>query len=132
MVVFLYADLAANVGLGDAKFLLDAELHGESVGVPAGAAAPLPACLRLVAADGVLDGTGHHVVDAGHAVGRRRTFKENELGLTLGKFETLLECPKFFPTLQNPVAGGHQIKSLIFFECHIFSLILRLLNSLQI
>ena len=131
-VVFFYADLGADIRLGDAEFLLHSQLHGQSVGVPSCAAAHLPTRLALVAADSILDGTCHHVVDARHTVCRRRAFKENVLGLSLCKLQALLESLVFFPALQHTVSRCNQVESLIFFECHNFSLILCLLNSLQI
>ena len=119
-VIFLNADLPAYVLLGDAELLLHSELHRKPVGVPAGAAAHLESRLRLVAADRILDGAGHHMVYSGHSVGGRRALEENELGRTLPEFEGLLERPVLFPVLQDPVGDGHEIQSAILFECHIF------------
>ena len=68
-VVLLDGDLLADVLLGDAEFLLDAQLYGQSVGVPSRLAVYQIALLRLVAADDVLDRAGHDMVNARHAVG---------------------------------------------------------------
>ena len=131
-VVFFDGYFRSDVGLGNAQFLLHSEFDGQSVCVPACATAHFPACLALVAADRVLDGTGHHMMYARLSVCRRRTFKEDELRLPFREFETLLEGLEFFPTLQHTVSRGNQIQSFIFFECHIFYLNLYCLNNLQI
>ena len=69
---------AANVLLGDAQCLFDAKLHRKTVGIPAGFALHALSFERAVAAKNVLEGAGHHVVNAGLAVGRRGAFKEDE------------------------------------------------------
>ena len=121
-VVFFHTDAAADVGLGDAEFLLHAEFDGESVGVPARPAADFESRLRFVTADGILNAAGHHMVDARFAVGRGRSFEEYEFGSAFTYREAALERRHLFPSFQHPVAGGYQIKSFILFECHLFSL----------
>ena len=69
VVVFGHGNLLADVLLMDAELLLHTDFHRESVGIPACAAGDLVACLGLVAADCVLDGTGHHMMDARLSVG---------------------------------------------------------------
>ena len=130
-VVLLYGYFGADIGLGDAQFLLHTQLYGEAVGVPASAAGHLVTRLRLVSADSVLDGTGHHVVDAGHAVGAGRTFKENKLRGTFTQLHRALESTLRFPPLQDFVPTFCQIQPLVFFECHIFCLFLYTIISLQ-
>ncbi len=88
--------------------------------VPSGAAAHLIAGLRLVAAHGILDGTGHDMVDARHAVGGRRTFKKYEFRSPVTEPERFAEGINALPFLQDLVGGGHEIKSAILFEYHIF------------
>ena len=83
LVVVLHGDLLADVLLGDAEGFLHAKLHGQTVRVPAALTSDVLAGEGLVAADDVLDGAGHHVVDAGHAVGGRRALKENETFVSL-------------------------------------------------
>ena len=120
VIIFGDADLRADILLGDAEFLLHTELHGQSVSVPAGAAAHQVSGLGLVTADGVLDGTRHHMVDARHAVRRRRSLEEDELRRAFPEGERLLERRIALPALQDVVSDAHQIQSLVFFECHYF------------
>ena len=61
--------LVVDVFLGDAEFLLHSNLHGKSVCVPSGLAFHLKALHGLVAVEGVLDGTGQNMMDAGMSVG---------------------------------------------------------------
>ena len=75
-VVFLNADGLADVFLGDAEFLFHTEFYGEPVSVPTRLTLHKEALHRLVAAEYVLDGTCHHVVDTRVTVCRGRTFEE--------------------------------------------------------
>ena len=73
MVVVLCRDVFRRrrivyILLRDAKFLLHAELHGQSVGIPAGLTLHLEAAHSLIPVEGVLDGAGQHVVDTGVSV----------------------------------------------------------------
>ena len=63
---------------GEPQLLLDLQLDGEPVGVPAAAAHGPEAAHGLVAEDDVLEGAREHVVDAGAAVGGRRALVEDE------------------------------------------------------
>ena len=123
-VIFLHRHLRADVGLGDTQFLFDAQFHGKSVGVPSGATGYPVAGLRLVPADGILDGTGHHMMDARHAVGGRRAFEKNERRGSFTNFQRFLKRMNPFPSVQDLFSGLGQIQPLIFFESHIFYLIL--------
>ena len=126
-VVFFDRNLGADVGFRNAQFLLYTQFHRQSVRIPAGPAGHLETGLRLVAADGILDGTGHHMVDARFAIGRRRTFEENELR---GPFTQTHRCAEsIFPTphFQHLISGRNQIQPLIFVECHKFCIILHCL-----
>ena len=68
-IVFLNANAAADVFLCDAQFLFNAQLNGQSVGVPSCLAIHLESLHRLVTAEYVLDGTRHHVVNTRMSVG---------------------------------------------------------------
>ena len=117
-VVFFHRDLGADVGLRDAELLLDAQLDRQAVRVPAGLALHAEARLGLVAAHGILDGTGHHVVDAGHAVRGRRALKEDELGRSLALLQHVTERILFFPLIPDFVARGHEVQFLVLGETH--------------
>ena len=77
-IVVIDRYLLADVFFGDSESFFHAELHRKSVGVPAGLALHLIALHRFEAAGDVLDGAGHDMVYARHAVGRRWTFEEYE------------------------------------------------------
>ena len=119
-VVFVYAHLGADIGLSDAKLFLHAKLYGKAVGIPACPAGYAVTRLRLIAADGILDGARHHVVNAGHSVCRRRAFKEHKLRSALAKLQRLPEGIHLFPSLQDIFSRLGKVQPLIFFECHIF------------
>ena len=130
-VVFGHGDLGADVLLGDAELLLHAQLDRQAVGVPARTAADLEAGLRLIAADCVLDGAGHHVVDARHAVGRRRTLEEDELRGAFAQGKRTFERVALLPALKHFLAHRDQVQTVIFFECHNFLPNFALVFSLQ-
>ena len=68
-----------DLGLGvQPQLLLDLDLDGQAVGVPAGLAGHAVAAHRLVAREQVLDDAGHDVVHTGTAVRRGRAFVEDE------------------------------------------------------
>ena len=96
-IVFVYGNLLAYVFLGDSQSLLNAQLHREAMGVPAGLALYLEAPHGLVAACYVFYGTGHHMMYTRHSVGRRRPFVENERGATFAlghaRFEKAVGVP---------------------------------------
>ncbi len=99
-VVLLDADLGADVLLGDPELLLHTEFDGQAVGVPTGFAVYELALLRLVAAEDILDGTRHHVVDTGQAVGTGRALVENKGFGTLAQLKALAEGVLGLPLLQ--------------------------------
>lgn len=68
LAVVFYGDCLTDVFFGDAERLLDAELHGQSVGVPTGLPIDVEAFGGLVPQHGVLDGACEYVVDAGATV----------------------------------------------------------------
>ena len=102
------------------KLLLHADLHREPVGVPSGAAVHLVAGLGLEAADGVLDGARHYVMDSRLAVRGRRTLEEYELGRALPDLKGFLKRVILFPSVENLIPDRNQIKAFVLFECHNF------------
>ena len=124
-VVLLDGDLLADVLLGDAEFLLDAQLHGQSVGVPSGLAVHEVSLLRLVAADDVLDRAGHDVVDAGHAVCRGGTLVEYERGMALTGRDAFVERVACVPFAEHVGGYACQVEAFILLELHIGKKFLR-------
>ena len=112
-VVLFDADGLADVLLGDAELFLHAELDGQPVGVPAGLAVHAMPLLRLVAAEDVLDGARHHVVDAGQAVGAGRTLVEHEGRRVLAQLQALAERVLSFPLLQHSFGDLGQVEFII-------------------
>jgi hypothetical protein len=72
-------------------FLLDLDLDGQAVAVPAGLALDAEAPHRLVAAHDVLHRPGQDVPGMGHAVRGRRAFEEDEVGLACTDLDAALE-----------------------------------------
>ena len=87
---------------GETQFLLDAQLHGQAVGVPAALAEHLVALHGLVAAHYVLEDAGQHVMDAGAAVGRGRAIVEHEARRALALRSGAAEDVALLPVLQDP------------------------------
>ena len=117
-VVLLDRNLPADVFLGDAELLFDAQLHGKPVRIPARLAVHEIPLLRLVAAKDVLDRAGHDMVDAGHPVGRRGAFVEYERGVPLARGDALVECVAGVPFAEH--VGGYlgQVEAFILIEFH--------------
>ena len=81
-IVVVHRNLLANVLLGDAKHLLDAQLNRKSVSIPSGLALHLEALHRLETAEYILDRTSHYVMNTGHTIGRRGTLVEDKRRMT--------------------------------------------------
>ena len=113
-VVLIHANLLAYILLGDAQFLLHAEFHGQTVGVPTGLTLHLIALHRFVTAERVLDCTCQHMMDTRHAVGRRRAFEEQERFVAFTHGYTLMKEVFFLPLLQHLTAHSRQIQLLVF------------------
>ena len=114
MVVVVNGNLFADILFCYAEVFLHAKFNRKSVGVPAGLALHQKALLRLVAAENVLQGTRHHVVDARFAVCGRGAFVKNEWGVPFTDVSAFAESPVLFPELQYLFRGFNQVKILVF------------------
>ena len=54
------------------------------------------------------------MVYARHAVGRRRSFEENEFRSTFPQFERFLESMILFPSVQYLIADFYEVQTFIF------------------
>ncbi len=108
--------LVVDILLRDAQLLLHTELHGQSVGVPAGLAVHLEAAHRLIAVESVLDGTRKDVVDAGVSVGRGWSLEENKLRMPLTLVYTLVEDVFLLPLLKNVSVHLCKVEPFVFGE----------------
>ena len=119
-VVIVYGYLHADILLGDTQSLLDAQLHGESVRVPAGLALHMEALHGLVAAHDVLDGAGHDMMYARLAVGRGGSLVENERRITFTFLHAALEQIVSVPVGQHFLVDVRQIElAVVFLEFHV-------------
>ena len=82
--------------------------------IPAGLTLDLIAFHCLIAANYILDRTSHHMVDAGHAVGRRRTFIKNKRGTAFADFQTLFKEVGVAPSLKHLFVDVREIETFIF------------------
>ena len=130
-VVFRHGNLLADILLGNAEFLLDTQLHRQAVGIPAGTTVHEETLLRLVTADGVLDGTGHHMVDARHAVCGGRTLEKDKLRRPLAQFHRCLERILLLPGGEDLAVDLHQIQFLVLGKTHIGQLLIAIINNSQ-
>ena len=67
----------------DAQFFFHTQLDRQSMSIPSGFAFHLESLHGLVAVEGIFDRTSEHMVNAGMAVSRRRSFEEYKLRTTL-------------------------------------------------
>ena len=65
----VFAFFVVDIGFGDTEFFLDTEFHRQSVGVPSSFPVHLESLHRLVAVEGVFDGSGQDMVYTGVSVG---------------------------------------------------------------
>ena len=114
VVVLLHRQLGANVLFGDAELLLHTKLHGESMRVPPCLPLHAVAFQGLKAAENVLDGPGHHVVDAGLAVGAGGTLKEHVRLVGRTRRHALLKGLFVVPNGQPLLAEYRQIQRATF------------------
>ena len=90
--------------------LLDLDFHRQAVGVPAAFSLDDEALHRFPAADEVLVGPSHDVMDARFSVRRRRPLKENERRAAAACFDGRLERTFFGPPLQQVPFEGHRVE----------------------
>ena len=114
LVVLVNGDLRADILLGDAEGFLNAELYWQAVGVPSSLTLDLVTLHRPEAADGVLDGARHDMVDSGHPVGRGGTLEEDEFALAVATAQRLPESIMLVPHFEHRVAHFREVKPLIF------------------
>ena len=84
------------------------------MGIPSGLAEYLVSFHRLISAYDILYGTCHHVMDSGHAVGRRRSFIEHERGMPFATFDTAAEKILLLPNSQYFFIDFGQVKACVF------------------
>ena len=124
VVVLVHGDALADVLLGDAEFLFHAKLDGQAVGVPAALALHPLALQGLVAAEDVLDGPCHDVVDARLAIGAGRAFVEDPSVVGGALVDAGLEDAVGLPELEEFLVDVGEVE-LFKFSVHILIKILR-------
>ena len=112
-VVLVHANLLTDILFGNPKHLLHAQLHGQTMRIPARLALHLIPLHRLVAAEGIFYRTRQHMVNTRHAVRRRRTLKEQKRRAPLACLYTLPEQVFLLPCCQHLAAQLRQIQLLI-------------------
>ena len=115
-VVVVHADFFADILFGDAEHFFHAEFHRQSVRIPSGFAAHLKALHRFVATKSIFDGACHHMVNAGHAVGRRRSLEKDECRRTCALVDTFVKQILVLPSLQHLFVDGRQVKMGVFLK----------------
>ena len=90
--------------------------------IPPCFAAHVKAFHGFVAAENVLDGAGHDVMNSRDAIGRRRPFVENKRGMAFGKLQAFYKGVVFLPVGLDLIANPRQVKVFIFgISCAHFS-----------
>ena len=112
--------MVINISLGNAQFLLHAQLYGQTVGVPSCLAVHLITLHGLITIEGILDGTGKYMMNARVTVGRGRTFEEYELWTSLTLCDGAVEDIFLIPCIEYALVGLSQIQAMMFgeFLCH--------------
>ena len=77
-IVVIDRNFGADILFCNTESFLHTKLHRETVSVPAGFAHHLEALHGLEAADDVLNGASHHMVNTRHTVSRWRTFEKHK------------------------------------------------------
>ena len=90
--------------------LLHLDFHRQAVGVPTALSLNDEALHRFPAADEVLVGPSHDVVDARFSIRSRRSLEENEGRAATACFDGRLECALLRPPLQQVPFEGHRVE----------------------
>ncbi len=114
-IIVSYGNLFPDILLGDSECLLDTQLHGKAVRIPSGFAFYMKALHCLVSAESILDGAGHHVMDAGHAVGRRGALIEDKSRAPLPLLHRGLEEGVGVPELEHLLVDVGEVELLAVF-----------------
>ena len=96
--------------VGEAVPLLDLDLHGQAVRIPAAAPRDVEAAHDLVTREHVFEGARQHVVNAGFAVGGGWTFVENVLGRAPPLFDGFLENILAFPHFEHRLFHARHVE----------------------
>ena len=108
-VVFLHTDFYTDVFLANTQAFFYLQFNGKAVGIPAGFAFHTVSLQGFVAAENILDGAGHHVVNAGHAVGAGRTFKKGERLVGRTVLDAFFKNAVFFPEFEYFGLNGRPV-----------------------
>ena len=84
------------------------------MGIPSGFPLDIRSFHRFETAEEVFDGTGHHMMDTGHAIGGGRAFIKNKGFMVLSLFQAPVEGILPVPFPQNLPADPGKIKILVF------------------
>ncbi len=88
------------------------------MGVPAGLAFHLIPAHGFVAAHYVFDGTGHHMVYAGVAVGRWRPFEKHKRWSAFARLHCALEQVETVPAVKGGMIDLCEVQVFIFVKLH--------------
>ena len=124
LVVILNRDSLTDIFLRNTQFLLYAQFHRQSVGVPSCLAVYLEALHRLKATEGVLNGTSQYVMYTWMSISRWRTFEKDKRGTTLTLIYAAVEEVFLIPSFQFFFIHFREVQSRAFCEsfCHILYL----------
>ena len=115
-IVFVDADLLADIFLRDTEGLLDPELYGQTVGIPAGLTVDAESLHRLVAAEDILDRARHDVVNTRHPVSRGRPFVEDERGRAFAQGKRAGKEVFLLPLIQHLLIDPRELEVIVFRE----------------
>ena len=109
-IVFGNGNSLTDIFFGDAERLFNTQFHRKPVRVPSGFALHLEALHGFVAAENILNGARHYMVNTRHAIGRGRSFEKHERRTTFTFCHTLGENLVFVPFLQHFLVYFRKVK----------------------
>ena len=100
-IIILNRNSFTDILLGYTQFFLYTKFNRQTMCVPTSLALYLKALHSFVAAEHVLNGTCHHMMNTGVSIGRRRTFKEYKRRTTFAFIHALVEQVLLVPLIEH-------------------------------
>ena len=109
-IIFGNGDSLTDIFFGNAERFFHTQFHRKPVCVPPGLTLHLETFHGFVAAENILNGASHYMVNTRHTVGRGRSFEKHERRTTFTFCHTLGENLVFVPFLQHFLIYFRKVK----------------------
>src|SRR5438270_6208655 len=104
-----------NVFFGNSQFFFNAQFNGKAVGVPSAFSFYAESLHGFISANQVFQCTGHHMVNAGHAIGTWRSLIKYKGRSSIPDLDAFFKCLFLFPPLQYFFFNGGEVELFEFF-----------------